>query len=80
MDDVIAKILDELALVGENNVEAINLLKENDAASLSHSLLWTLGATVNQPYPNFPPSYPFTTMQPHGKLVRVGIAKEQQPV
>merc|ERR1719272_828632 len=50
---------------------AVTKLRENDVKSLEDSLLWVLGATVNQPYPNFPPSYPFDKMQPHELKLRL---------
>ena len=39
--------------------------------SLKESFLWKIGATVNQPYPIFPPSYPFCKMQPHELKLRL---------
>ena len=61
-----AEVIKQIARVGCKDPEAIISMQEGDKLSLSTSLLLHMGATVNQPYPAFFPSYPFTTMQPHG--------------
>ncbi len=61
------RVVQRLADVGCGVPEAVAALKAGDELSLAESLLTSgMGATVNQPYPACMPSYPFTTMQPHG--------------
>jgi hypothetical protein len=64
------RVVQRLADVGCGVPGAVAALQAGDELSLAESLLTSgMGATVNQPYPAFLPSYPFTTMQPHGVSV-----------
>ena len=69
------EVINTLAEIGNpraaNHKLAVTKLRENDVNSLKESFLWKIGATVNQPYPIFPPSYPFCKMQPHELKLRL---------
>ena len=56
-----AKIITQLAKLGCGDPDALLAYENGDQKSLSKSTLTLMGATVNQPYPQFPPRYVVNT-------------------
>ena len=65
------KVIRKLAKLGCGDQDTLDKFMLNDQKSLGKSALTFMGATVNQPYPKFPPRYVFLVCTIYMSLVKV---------